>query len=132
MSNTTFTDLLRSMSAALPASDAEITAFLQAHQTKLPKRPQPNPATTSELAAGVRWLHTLSADDDDDVAIVVSLPLAFRRRRPSPISSRSNQGPEVEPVEGLPKLVIRRAHALHDWQSRVLQISESPGDHEQS
>ena len=75
MSNTTFTDLLRSTSAALPASDAEITAFLQAHQTKLPKRPQPTPATMSELAAGERWLHTLLADDDDDdVAIVVSLP----------------------------------------------------------
>jgi hypothetical protein len=108
MSKTIFTDLLRSTSAALPASDPEITAFLQAHQTKIPKRPQPSPAAMSEWAAGVLWLHTLSANDDDDVANVVALPLPKKKILASLLQI---QGPEVEPVEGWPKLIIRRAHA---------------------
>ena len=102
MSTTTFAVLLRDT----PASDAEITAFLRAQQTVLPDRCAP--AGRAELEAGLLWLHTLSADEEIDVAMVVSLP---PRKKKATASLLQIQGPDIEPVAGWPKLAIRRAHA---------------------
>ena len=108
MVKATFVELLAQSSATLPTSDAEITAFLSAHQVKFSSGASSAMASKrKEIAAGVMWLQTLSVEDDTDVTAVESLPSLLKKAICSAFDLKSNAS-----TDGWNKLAIRRAHAF--------------------
>ena len=103
MVKATFVELLAQSSATLPTSDAEITAFLSAHQVKFSSGASSAMASKrKEIAAGVMWLQTLSVEDDTDVTAVESLPSLLKKAICSAFDLKSNAS-----TDGWNKLAIR-------------------------
>jgi hypothetical protein len=104
MSRFSFATLLSGTSATLPSTDPELEAFLAIHHAVVAAGTTAN--AKLEFASGLRWLQTLSAEDDGDVARVASLPPAAKKKVATFL------GIDKPDTTGWPKLAIRRSHAF--------------------